>query len=52
MTEKKAGIGFPSLEGKLEIESAFISSNEKFHKWGRDLFEYYWVRAKSSTVLQ
>jgi predicted transcriptional regulator len=45
MNEKEAMCSFPLLDGKIDYTS-FISKDPKFHKWCRDIFLYYWGKAK------
>lgn len=45
VTEKHAGFGLPLPGGKLDYRS-FIGDDSKFHKWCKDLFMYYWEKAK------
>lgn len=45
VTEEKARVSFPSIDGKLD-HLGFQTEDEKARKWCRNLFEYYWNRAK------
>ena len=48
MSEKEAGICFPTTDGRIDFLGFGIPqlTNERSHKWFRDLFLYYWERAK------
>lgn len=46
MTEKSAGFCLPARDGKIDFSIAFFSQGEEFHKWCKDLFLYYWERAR------
>ncbi len=45
MNERKATIGLPNSYDRLD-HSGFVIADEISHKWCKDLFEYYWERAK------
>lgn len=45
MSEKKARIAFPTADDKMD-HIGFGSTGEMSHKWCKDLFEYYWEKAK------
>lgn len=46
MSEKEArGVTFPTTDGRIDY-MGFGSTDESSHKWCRDLFLYYWERAK------
>jgi predicted transcriptional regulator len=45
MSEKIARIAFPTADGKMD-HIGFGSTDEMSHKWCKDLFEYYWKKAK------
>jgi predicted transcriptional regulator len=45
INEKEAMCSFPTLDGKIDYAS-FISKDQKFHKWCRDVFLYYWEITK------
>jgi len=47
MNEKIAGMCFPDLNGKMDFNSGFTSSNSDFRKWCKDLFSFYWDRSKT-----
>jgi len=44
-TEKEAGICFGQKNGKVDY-SGFFGRDPMFHAWVKDLFLYYWVKAK------
>lgn len=47
MSEKEvAGVVFPILDGRFDY-LGFTATDERSHKWCRDLFLYYWERARS-----
>lgn len=46
MTEKSAVFSLPARDGKIDFSTAFFSQGEEFHKWCKDLFLYYWERAR------
>jgi len=46
--EKQALITFKNLDAKID-HSGFITTDNRAHKWCKDVFEYYWVRAKTGT---
>ena len=45
MSEKNARIAFPTAGYKMD-HIGFGSTDEISHKWCKDLFEYYWEKAK------
>ncbi len=45
VTEKEAGISLRRHTGEMDYAGIF-GKNEKFRKWTRDLFTYYWERAE------
>ncbi len=47
-SEKKAIMAFPTLNDKID-HTGFISIDETSNKWFKDLFEYYWFKAKIGT---
>jgi predicted transcriptional regulator len=49
MTEKEAMCSLPSLDGKTDYTS-FIGKDPRFHSWCRDLYLYYWEKAKPGVV--
>ncbi len=52
LSEKKAIVAFPLLNGEVDIRSWIAGENPSFHKWCCDLFNFYWDRAeKRSQVL-
>ncbi|MFQ5891172.1 MAG: transcriptional regulator FilR1 domain-containing protein, partial [Candidatus Methanofastidiosia archaeon] len=46
INEKMAILFLPYLHGKTDFSKAFVSDDEKFYNWCRDLFLYYWKKAK------
>jgi predicted transcriptional regulator len=46
VTDKKAFLGLPLLDGKFDPGVRFVSEDPKFRKWCLDLFNYYWEQAK------
>ncbi len=48
LNEKFAGLCFPDLTGRVDLGSsiAMRGDNPSFHKWCRDLFTFYWEKAK------
>ena len=46
MSEKNARIAFPTVDEKMD-HIGFGSKDEIAHKWCKDLFEYYWEKAKT-----
>lgn len=47
MSEKEvAGVAFPFPDGRFDY-LGFTATDERSHKWCRDLFQYYWERAHS-----
>ena len=49
MSEKEvAGVAFPIPDGRFDY-LGFTATDERSHKWCRDLFQYYWERARSRT---
>ena len=49
MSEKEAGICFPTTDGRIDFLGFGTPplTDDRSHKWFRDLFLYYWERAKS-----
>jgi len=45
ITEKEAGVCFMLLGGKVDY-AGFFGADPAFHSWVRDLFMYYWEKAK------
>lgn len=46
ISEKQVSIiAFPTLDGKFDY-LGFSATDERAHKWCRDLFQYYWEKAK------
>lgn len=47
LTEKLAGVCFSQTSGKMDY-AGFFGSDLTFHGWVKDLFLYYWEKAKST----
>ncbi|MGA2386111.1 MAG: hypothetical protein ABSG33_06230 [Candidatus Bathyarchaeia archaeon] len=47
ITEKVAGICFRQLGGRMDY-AGFFGSDAAFHNWVKDLFLYYWEKAKQT----
>jgi predicted transcriptional regulator len=47
MNERKAGVTFPDVTGKIDFNGGFGSVDPSFHKWSADLFMFHWNKAKS-----
>jgi predicted transcriptional regulator len=45
LTEKYAVFCLPNLSGRIDY-TGFSGTNKKFHKWCKDLFLYYWKKAR------
>ena len=45
MTEKVAAFCLPNVSGRIDY-TGFGGSGPKFHRWCKDLFLYYWDKAK------
>ena len=46
MSEKEvSALAFPTLDGKFD-HLGFSATDERAHKWCRDLFQYYWEKAE------
>lgn len=45
VTENEAMCSLPLMDGKIDYTS-FIGKDPKFHKWCKDIFLYYWEKAK------
>lgn len=48
VTEKKARISFPTLDEKLD-HLGFQTNDEKARTWCKELYEFYWKKAKKGT---
>ncbi len=48
ISEKKGLISFPTVNGSMD-NIGFIAKDETSTNWLRDLFEYYWKKAKTGT---
>jgi predicted transcriptional regulator len=46
VTEKNAGVIFPTIDGKLDFGNGFFGQGQNFRNWCGDLFEYYWKSSK------
>ncbi|HZW57603.1 MAG TPA: ArsR family transcriptional regulator [Nitrososphaerales archaeon] len=46
VTEKSAGVIFPTADGKLDFGSGFFGEDRLFREWCQDLFEYMWARSQ------
>ncbi len=42
MNEKTAGIGFPTLDGRIDYTQGLSGGGPNFLGWCHDLFSYYW----------
>jgi predicted transcriptional regulator len=51
LNEKRAGVTFPDMAGKLDFNSGFRSNDLLFHKWCFDLFNFYWNKATRKVVV-
>jgi predicted transcriptional regulator len=45
ITEKEAGVCFMQLGGRMDY-AGFFGTDPVFHNWVKDLFMYYWEKAK------
>lgn len=46
VSDKKVSVlAFPTLDGKFDY-LGFSSTDERTHKWCRDIFQYYWEKAE------
>ena len=45
LTEKEAAVTFPFVEGRMDY-IGFTGKDLAFHGWAKDLFLYFWERAK------
>jgi predicted transcriptional regulator len=45
LTEKMAGVCFRQIGGRMDY-AGFFGNDPAFHNWVRDLFLYYWEKAK------
>lgn len=50
LNEKEALVCFPERNGRVDY-APFTSSDPVFHEWCRDLYLYYWERAKPSSSI-
>ncbi len=46
ITESSAMFGLPEQGGKVDHDAIIIGSDSRFKEWCRELFEYYWEKAK------
>ncbi|WP_458719670.1 hypothetical protein [Candidatus Nitrosocosmicus sp. R] len=51
LNEKRAGVTFPDMSGKLDFNIGFRSNDPLFHKWCLDLFNSYWNKATRKIVV-
>jgi predicted transcriptional regulator len=50
MSEKEVSLlSFPKIDGEVDL-LGFTSSDPKFHRWCKDIFDYYWARGKTKTT--
>lgn len=52
MNEKRAGVAFSDLKGKLDMSAGFSGETKLFHDWCGDLFLYYWDGVPSQKQTQ
>ncbi len=45
ISEEKAIIAFPDVNGRIDYRLSFTGKNPFFHQWCEDLFKYYWDRS-------
>jgi predicted transcriptional regulator len=45
LNEKMAGLGLPTLDGRIDYSRGLSGDNPSFQGWCRDLFSYYWERS-------
>ncbi len=45
-TEKDAGVCFPLINGRMDY-LGFFGRDQMFVNWTKDLFQYYWDKAKA-----
>jgi predicted transcriptional regulator len=41
-----AGINFPYRGGRANLDSAFMSTNEEFVRWVKEIIDYYWDESR------
>lgn len=46
LNEKRAGLAFTDMEGRLDFNSGFRGNAALFHKWCHDLFNFHWNKTK------
>lgn len=44
INERRAGLCFPHINGRIDFTYSFKSSDRTFHRWCKDTFEFYWAR--------
>lgn len=50
MSEKEVSLlSFPKIDGEVDL-LGFTSSDPKFHRWCKDIFEYYWAKGKTKAT--
>ncbi len=42
-----ADVGLPGPDGKIDHDAIIFGYNPRFKKWCKEVFEYYWKKAKS-----
>ena len=52
MSEKEAGITFPTLEGRIDYGFGFITSDQLGHAYCKELFLYYWDKASKEVPIK
>jgi predicted transcriptional regulator len=45
LTEKSAGVIFPTDDKKLDFGSGFFGEDQMFREWCQDLFDYWWTKS-------
>ncbi|MEM2924007.1 MAG: helix-turn-helix domain-containing protein [Candidatus Nitrosocaldus sp.] len=48
INEKRAGLCFPYINGRIDFTYSFKSSDRTFHRWCKDTFEFYWASSMKS----
>jgi len=50
MSEKEVSVlAFPAINGRFDY-TGFASKDPSFHRWCKELFEYYWSKGKSKST--
>ena len=44
ISDKEAGIFFPNLKGKVDMNALLVSEDIEFRLWCEDIFEEYWLQ--------